>query len=634
MCRHTLVPCKGCVRLSIHGRWQGGALVEQAPSTVVRAVVRLKEVAISRYRGWEGPTNWRPAIHDVLLGPNNGGKSSLLRAVDLALNPHRNPYRDLLGVHDYFDLKTDEPIQVTVVLSELSEEDCDVFEEYLEGQRSDRTFGPADSPDEEFDQGSLVLRIELSAEVDLPARAVFARPDAGRAQVTQDHKLRIGWYLVAADLDPLKELAFYSNSIFAKLFEQVDLGSELDAIRGGIEDAKGDLMKQEHVAGTRDRLEEATKKLGLVDGDGALDFAVLDMSDRRVLQSLQLVARGARSAHRLPLRSHGRGVLRALLLAAVLQHARMRQGNLILAVEEPEQNLEPINQRLIARSLLFAKSNGAAQTIVSTHSPAIAAAVPLASIELVRELGTRPQVKSLSEVQPAEHKFYERHARGAVIDGLYARAVLLVEGPTDAGALLALWAKAFPKKGLDQRRVEIIDCESLDKVPPFVRFFSTLEIPVAVICDCDQGAERKRKEVVDAGAGLLIHWQTHSDIEGVVAAEASIDPLATVMEEIRAEVGDWNDHRSAMIESARDSAGDHSGLKTATDIPSLIAGYEDSGKRAALLAILRGSRPSFKSARDHRLICEALPVVPATAASAMEKVHAFIDGGTGGEHAL
>jgi predicted ATP-dependent endonuclease of OLD family len=596
--------------------------------------VRIKEVTVRRYRGWAGPTKWSPAAHDVLLGPNNGGKSSLLRVVDLALNPHRNPYRDLLGVHDYFDLKTDEPIELTVVLCDLGNEDCDVFEEYLEGQRSDRSFGPADSPDEEFDQGSLVLRIEFVAELDAPAKAVFARPDAGKARVTQDHKLRIGWYLVPADLDPLKELAFYSNSIFAKLFEQVDLGSELDAIRKGIESAKGDLMKQQHVAETRDRLEDATRKLGLVDGDNALDFAVLDMSDRRVLQSLQLVARGARSDHHLPLRSHGRGVLRSLLLAAVLQHARMRESNLILAVEEPEQNLEPINQRLIARSLLFAADNGAAQTIVSTHSPAVASVVPLANIELVREMADCPQVKSLSEVQPAEHKFYERHARGAVIDGLYANAVLLVEGPTDTGALLALWAKAFPKEGLDERRVELIDCESLDKIPPFVRFFSALDIPVAVICDCDQDAAQKRQDILEAGAGLLIHWQTHSDIEGVLAAEAEIEALVAAMEEIRAEVGEWGEHRSALIEAAKASAGDHPVLKSANAIPELIGGYDEPGKRAALAAILRGGRPSFKSARDHRLICETLPTVPATAIKAMETVHGYVDNGAGGEHAL
>jgi len=334
--------------------------------------MRIKQVTVEHYRGWKGPITWSPGEHDVLLGPNNGGKSSLLRVVDIVLNPHRNAYRDLMGRHDFFDLDTSKPIEFTVVLSDLDAEDRDIFEEYLEGQRppaegkegAHDEFGPADSPDQEFDQGDLVLRLGFKAELDEPAAAFFTRPDAGQPRVTQEHKLRIGWYFAPADLDPLKELAFYSNSVFAKLFEQVDLSAELDSIRKGIEGAKGDLMKHKHVADTRDQLEEAARNLGLVAGDNALDFEVLDMSDRRVLQSLQLVVRGARSGHRLPLRSHGRGVLRALLLASVLQHARLRKTNLIVAIEEPEQNLEPINQRLIARSVLFSSESGAAQTIV------------------------------------------------------------------------------------------------------------------------------------------------------------------------------------------------------------------------------------------------------------------------------
>jgi hypothetical protein len=292
----------------------------------------------------------------------------------------------------------------------------------------------------------LVLRIGFRAEVDEPAGSFFVRPDSGQPRVTQEHKLRIGWYFAPADLDPLKELAFYSNSIFAKLFEQVDLTAELNTIRQGIESARGDLMGHDHVAATRERLEQTVRDLGLVVGEQALDFAVLDMSDRRVLQSLQLVARGARSGHHLPLRSHGRGVLRALLLAAVLQQARIRKGNLIFGIEEPEQNLEPINQRLLSRALLLSSENGAAQTIISTHSPAIASTVPLKDISLVRQFNDGPDVRPLRDVQPAEHKFYERHARGAMIDGLYANAVLLVEGPTELGALLWQDGHGYPPR--------------------------------------------------------------------------------------------------------------------------------------------------------------------------------------------
>jgi hypothetical protein len=66
-------------------------------------------------RGWKGPRTWSPGDRPF-PSSQRWGKSPLLRAVDIVLNPHRNPYRDLFGRHDFFDLKADEPIRFTVVL--------------------------------------------------------------------------------------------------------------------------------------------------------------------------------------------------------------------------------------------------------------------------------------------------------------------------------------------------------------------------------------------------------------------------------------------------------------------------------------------------------------------------------------
>jgi predicted ATPase len=156
--------------------------------------------------------------------------------------------------------------------------------------------------------------------------------------------------------------------LFSKLFERADISNELEAIRQAIEAAKTPLMQQGEVAATLLRLEQAATRLQLVGGADPIDFAVAGLSDRRVLQSLQVVLRGRRGGKHLPLHSHGRGLLRVLLLSAYLEYARLSQSNLILAVEEPEQNLEPVNQRLVTRSLLMAAETGAAQVILTTHA--------------------------------------------------------------------------------------------------------------------------------------------------------------------------------------------------------------------------------------------------------------------------
>ena len=179
-------------------------------------------------------------------------------------------------------------------------------------------------PQDEFDQGDLVLRLGFRGTFGEPSRAFFARPECGEAPVHQADKVRIGWRYVPADLDPLHELAFYSNSVFSKLFERVDLSSELDAIRNAITNAKGPLLAEPTIADTRRRLEEAAQRLRPSWTARMLSTSPWPASAiAACLQSLQLVLRGRRSSEHLPLLSHGRGLLRVLLLTAILQHASL-----------------------------------------------------------------------------------------------------------------------------------------------------------------------------------------------------------------------------------------------------------------------------------------------------------------------
>jgi putative ATP-dependent endonuclease of the OLD family len=589
-------------------------------------LVRIVEVTVAHFRGWEASVTWRPAETAVLVGPNSGGKTSLLSAVNVVLDPYRDAYRSRLAEPDYFNLDTTSPVEITVTLTDLSADDLDHFESHVEGRRDDGTFGGWDSPQDEFDQGDLVLRLGFRAVFGEPARAFFRRPESAEAPVHQTDKVRIGWHYIAADLDPLHELAFYNNSVFSKLFERVDLSSELDNIRHAIDDAKGPLLAEPTVADTRRRLQEAAARLRLVDGHDALDFAVAGLSDRRVLQSLQPVLRGRRATEHLPLSSHGRGLLRVLLLTAILQQARLDEENLILAVEEPEQNLEPINQRLVIRSLLALDAD-ADQLLISTHSPDVVGTVPLAAVHLVRDFAGGPDVRSLRGVAAPEHKFFERHARGPIVDGLYADAVLLTEGPTERAALPVLWADYRPGRGLDEERIELIDCESIDNMPPYVRFFRALGIPVAVVCDADR--DDAYDKIKDEKPDLLVRWHTHRDWEGVLAAEGAVQAIAAALDACHTTVWVWAEHEHDFRNCVRSAAGDADHLAAANSIPALLADYDEAEQRAALAALLRGdSGFVFKSAIYARQIAQALPAIPETVVSMIELVHRFAAGDT------
>jgi energy-coupling factor transporter ATP-binding protein EcfA2 len=224
--------------------------------------VRVAEVQVEHYRGWRERVCWKPGQHAVLVGPNNAGKTTLLSAVELVLSPYRDAYRDRLSVWDYPDRDTSLPVQVTVIIDDLSDDDRDHFEAYVEGRRDDGTFGGFDSPEQEFDESELVLRLTFNGVYGEPARAVYARPEANGAHVRQADKIRIGWHYVGAALDPGRELAFYSNSVLARLFERDDLSGPLEAIRTAIDGAKGPLLALLGVDAARKRLEGSAQRLG------------------------------------------------------------------------------------------------------------------------------------------------------------------------------------------------------------------------------------------------------------------------------------------------------------------------------------------------------------------------------------
>jgi recombinational DNA repair ATPase RecF len=108
--------------------------------------MRIAELIVGHYRGWREPVFWRPDSHALLIGANNAGKTTLLAAADLLLNPYRDRYRERVEIWDYSDCDTSQPVDITMILEDPSDEDRDYFEAYLEGRRDDGTFGGWDSP--------------------------------------------------------------------------------------------------------------------------------------------------------------------------------------------------------------------------------------------------------------------------------------------------------------------------------------------------------------------------------------------------------------------------------------------------------------------------------------------------------
>jgi predicted ATP-dependent endonuclease of OLD family len=54
--------------------------------------MHISELTVSHYRGWRETVSWHPGRHALVVGPNNAGKTTLLAAADLVLDPYRDRY--------------------------------------------------------------------------------------------------------------------------------------------------------------------------------------------------------------------------------------------------------------------------------------------------------------------------------------------------------------------------------------------------------------------------------------------------------------------------------------------------------------------------------------------------------------
>lgn len=96
----------------------------------------------------------------------------------------------------------------------------------------------------------------------------------------------------------------------------------------------------------------------------------------------------------IPLNKRGSGVRRLILVSffkaeAERKLAKSSKANIIYAIEEPETSQHPANQRILIESFKDIANAPNCQVILTTHSPGLAADLPVESIRFVSSDGPR-----------------------------------------------------------------------------------------------------------------------------------------------------------------------------------------------------------------------------------------------------
>jgi putative ATP-dependent endonuclease of OLD family len=425
----------------------------------------------------------------VLLGENNAGKSNLISALELVLGEYWPGSREP-DDRDYFE-RNHEAVPIEIIVG-------------LEGIKSKGS-----------DIDALIWRYPDADGK--PFRMRYQRDGAESQYVSNDVRDQLPCVVVGSDRRLSYQLSYLSKSTFLsrvmREFHSQLLADEarVDTLKEKFEEIKNIFRAVQPFAGFERLLQEEVARLsGNLDYGLSVDFSAYDPANYfHALRVMPSESGEIRTFDEL-----GTGQQQILALAFAYAFALAFKGgdnNLILVIEEPEAYLHPLAQRWVARSIADVSRQGV-QVVLTTHSPAFVDVLSVDGLALVRKRGGSTTARQLTAASLAHYcqqhgapkatadsvlPFYSSAATQDLMAGLFAKRIVLVEGPTEALALPVY----LDRVGLNVTRdgIAVLAVHGVTNLPKWWRFFTAYEIPTYLVFDNDRESDRDgraRMEIV------------------------------------------------------------------------------------------------------------------------------------------
>lgn len=400
--------------------------------------------------------------HLILIGPNDVGKSSILRCLNLALGLSTSQLYGALSQSDLREVAV--PMSIEVTFEELSIDELALFPDAVDGA----TQTPND----------LTIRLEVSAGVDDEAIGVrrYLPHDGYERSVSRDQLAGIKWKFISASHAASRDIRDDGDSTLNEILSAVNLGAERASFDELTAQLQGKLDHSQTLESVRKSLAtQISRALPNELGTEELSFRANSELAGDPLADVKLRIKQANVEKSLSEQSDG---MRALFALAIHDLASLRAN--IVCIDEPEIHLHPSGQRSVARLLL---KNATNQKILATHSEDI---VGMADPEWIVSVQADGHVR-----QPArgfltgdERLVAHWWVRGR-LEPLTARYVLIVEGISDA--IIVGRAAEVLGCDLDRLGVTIVPLEGAGGVGMFTRLFgaSGFNIGYSVLIDDD-----------------------------------------------------------------------------------------------------------------------------------------------------
>ena len=457
--------------------------------------ILIKTVRISGFRGLE---NIQVELEQttILTGMNNTGKTSFLKALQLALGN-----RQFITQDDFF-IQGDaisEKIIIDILIIPIDAHDkrCEDFSEDWEilfttdRIRNDAT-GNSFVPLRTIITFDALKNSYKSQQFILRSWPKFKQGDVNWFDIENGHSTsfhfdEVPFYYMDAQRDILEDTKL-KNSYLGRMLSKIEYSKESSIeIEGQIELLNEKAVSSSHIlSNIKITLEELDTAMDT--RSGGVEITPFTKKLRDLNKGLTIYYTDNQDSFSMEYHGMGTRSWSSLLtlkafIALLASNAQENQAVFfpILAIEEPEAHLHPNAQKK-----LYGQIDAiAGQKIISTHSPYIAAAAKLEQIRNFYKDASvtcgRVEIDNLTAEDIRKINRQVINTRGEIF---FSKVIVFFEGETEAQALPIFAQKYFGKTAAEMG-LDFVGVGGYQSYLPFLRFAEALKIPWLIFSDAE-----------------------------------------------------------------------------------------------------------------------------------------------------